>query len=367
MDSMTITQGEQVFGHDGMLWKPLPGCVSTFDELLHSQRRWMQIFNETDWDPWRAAELAPECKHAEHVMGEWTRAEPGHRPMTKRRIGAINAAITRKVRAERAADEARWERDRSRYDLERERARLALLERDSIHRSHERELAEHRSRTIYPAMPAARRAEAIAELEAKVEKDEQEIARLATVVGDREDVVDHDGKLPQDRRKWNVIGYGITRRRLVEELSASTAQLRVALEVTEDRQEKSKLSAQLYTEDRRLQVLLGVPILAAEDMCADCYTPQFQHGYGDVNEMHPCPRWPMHAARMARVWEILRSASEHARPTEPEPSRPQPLATLPGSQPIAEVIEQLTALQSEYPEGIVKRGRANRWELWPKD
>jgi hypothetical protein len=196
MDSMTITQGEQVFGHDGMLWKPLPGCVSTFDELLHSQRRWMQIFNETDWDPWRAAELAPECKHAEHVMGEWTRAEPGHRPMTKRRIGAINAAITRKVRAERAADEARWERDRSRYDLERERARLALLERDSIHRSHERELAEHRSRTIYPAMPAARRAEAIAELEAKVEKDEQEIARLATVVGDREDVVDHDGKLP---------------------------------------------------------------------------------------------------------------------------------------------------------------------------
>ena len=134
-----------------------------------------------------------------------------------------------------------------------------------------------------------------------------------------------------------------------------------------NRHQRSKLTAQLCGTDRRLQALLAVPIFTAEDMCPDCCTPQFQLGFGDVQEMRPCPSWPTHAARVARVWELLRSSSDRVQHNAPEPSKLHPLAVLPGGPPIAEVIEKLAALQKEHPEAIVKRGRANRWELWAKD
>ena len=35
--------------------------------------------------------------------------------------------------------------------------------------------------------------------------------------------------------------------------------------------------------------------------------------------------------------------------------------------PIAEVIAKLTDLQEQYPDAEIRRGRANRWELWPKE
>lgn len=101
-------------------------------------------------------------------------------------------------------------------------------------------------------------------------------------------------------------------------------------------------------------------------MCADCYTPAFQHASGgDIYESRPCPLWPMHAARMEHVWEILRSASDRVQDTRPAPPTPQPLATLPAKLPIAEVIAKLQELQVQHPDAVVKRGRANRWELWP--
>jgi hypothetical protein len=364
---VTAASLDQAFEHEGALWKPLPGCTSTFDDLLCAQRRFSEIFDETLWNPWRESELESESDHARHVMGEWTRAEPGHRPMTKRRVAAMSAAITRKVRAERAADEARWERDKARYDAERERARFALLEQEAIHIRNQRDLAEHRAGTMYPAMPADRRDKAIADLEAKISATEREILRVAAVVGDPEDVVDIDGKLPRDRRKWNLIWYGIRRRQRVEDLQKSIRELREAVAASKDRQEKSTLKSRLSEQDRQLHLLLAVPILSAADMCADCATPNHQHGYGEIHEMWPCRQWPMHAEQMARVWEILRSASTQSKPAETPLPKPQPLATLPGSLPIGEVIERLSALQAEHPDAVVKRGRANRWELWPKD
>lgn len=367
MDTITTATHEQVYSHDGTLWKPRPGATSTFEEFLHAQTRWLEIWQETDWNPWREEELSPGLARAEQVQAEWTRAEPDFRPLTKRQIGARMAAITRKVRAERAADEIRWEQDKSHYNPEREQARWALLEYEAILTRNHRELADHRSGSLFPAMPADKRAERIAELEGKLEHHQQEITRLTPIVGDREQVVDEDGKLPRDRRKWNVIWYGIERRQQVDALQQSTAELHRTIKDTKDRREKSKLNTQLWIEDDRLQRLLNVPRLAAEDMCADCYTPAFQHGYGDVCETHPCPRWPLHAARMQRIWDILRSASERIQPAQPEPPKPQPLATLPGSLPIADVIQRLSELQKEHPDAVVKRGRANRWELWPTE
>lgn len=367
MTAATTEPTESVHEHNGKQWKPLPGCTSTFDELLTSQRRWREIAEETRWNPWRTDELTSESERALQVMGEWTRAEPDFRQLTNRQIGARMGAITRQVRAERRADEARWEQDKQRYDDAREKARYALLERLAINGRLERDLGGYRDGSRSPGMTGDRRMAEISDLERQQAKGAEEIARLSGIVGDPETVVDQDGKLPADRRKWNVIWYGIERRRRVEELRESTDALRGQIADTKDRQGKSTLSTRLWSDERALKALLAVPILEAEDMCADCATPQYQHfSGGDIYESHPCPRWPLFAARMERVWAILRAHAEHPTLVEPVPAKPQPLATLAGNLPIGKVIERLSALQAEHPDAVIRRGRANRWELWPK-
>jgi hypothetical protein len=365
----TVTdRAPQVFEHEGILWRAKPGASSSFDEYIYERGHWLELFWELDWNPWRKDELAPLEARCEQVLDEWERAEPDFRPLTARQVGARRAAITRKVRTARVADEARWERDKERYDPEREMARFALLERQAMHGHTTRELAEYQSGERYPGMAPERRAKEVADLRAKLGGGAEAIAKLTEHVGDPEDVVDEDGKLPRDRRTWNVIWYRIERKRRVEELMESTEKLRDELKATKDRKEKGTLQGRLGSEERRLSALLAVPRLEAEAMCADCYTPQYQHvSGGDVYESRPCPRWPLHAARMERVREILRSASERidgGSKTVLAPP-PQPLASLPGTLPIAEVIERLSELQAQYPDAVVKRGRANRWELWP--
>lgn len=168
------------------------------------------------------------------------------------------------------------------------------------------------------------------------------------IVGDPEDVVDEYGRLPRDRRTWNVIEYRYRRIKHVEALRQSIAAQQEKVAATRDRSEKSTLKLHLSFDERRLRALLAVPRLRAEQMCADCYTPTFQHtSGGNVCESRPCPRWPMHAARMERVWEMLRSASERTQEQTPEPPKPQPLATLPGNLAIGEVIERLKELQEK--------------------
>lgn len=85
MSTTTADAEQQVYEHDGSLWRAKPDCTSTFDDLLTAQRRWFEIFYETGWNPWREKELEPEVEWSRKVMGEWERAEPDHCPMTKRR------------------------------------------------------------------------------------------------------------------------------------------------------------------------------------------------------------------------------------------------------------------------------------------
>lgn len=364
----TATDGEQqVFERDGMLWKRAPDGTSTFDGFLRARDRWLEIFQEIRWNPWRTEELEQEQERAYRVMREWTRAEPDHQSLTKRQMAAREAAITRKHNAQYEAAQARWELDKHRYDPEREKARFALLERESILVNQTCELNAYRSGERFPAMTGERRMKEIAGLEAKVGTTQAEIVRVSGIVGDREEVLDEEGRLPRDRRPGNLIWYGIRRRDKVRQLQQSTVELRDRIKGTKDRDEKLKISAQLRSEDRQLQVLLRVPILSAEEMCADCYTPQLQHvSGGDIYESRPCLRWPLYTAQMERMWRILRSATERTKPTEPAPPKPVPLATIPGGLGIADVIERLSALQQEHPDAEVRRGRANQWELWPK-
>lgn len=356
-----------VYQHHGLPWRPKLGATSTFDEFTHARAHVVEIWNETDWNPWRKDELAPQLERALAIDEEWECADPDWKPLTRRQTGARMAAITRQIKRESKQREARWEQDKQRYDPEREQARYSLLEREAIQESQEKEVRELRAGKRYPAMDATRRSAQVSDLETQIQKNVNEIARLMPIVGDREDIVDEHGRLPRDRRTWKLIEYRYRRIKEVERLRASIAAQQVKIGETKDRSEKSTLRIRMSCDERRLRVLLAVPRLEAEQMCADCATPQFQHAYGDVTEYSLCPHWPLNRAQIERAWEILRTASERAKPAAPEPARPQPLATLPGNLPIADVITQLSELQQQHPEAVVKRGRANRWELWPGD
>jgi hypothetical protein len=362
--NVTSTSVSEIFihEHDGQLWKPLPGASSQFDELLYAQTRWLEIVTETDWNPWRKDELEPEQRQAEDVMREWTRAEPDFRPMTKRQVAAMVTSISRNAKAEYAANEARWERDKAQYEPERERARWSLLEREAVLAQRSRELEQFRSGERFPGMVPDKREHEMAELATTIERESAQISRLKKIVGDPDDVVDEQGKLPRDRRGWNLTMYGLRRRTKVTELRDGVGNLENEI-VQAPREERSKLRTRLHFEHRQLEVLLAVPPLEAAEMCADCLTPQFQHGFGDVFETRPCPVWPDYAERMKRVWDLLRTAEPKQTESQAQP-KAEPLATLKGGLPIADVIERLSELKATYPDAVVKRGRANLWEIW---
>lgn len=161
--------------------------------------------------------------------------------------------------ARRADEDLRWERDKERYSAEREHARYALLEREATRLRIERDLEGHRSGTLYPAMPADRRAKSIADLEADHQRNEDEISRLCTVAGDLEEVADEHGRLPRDRRPLNRVGYDVHRRFKVEELKESVTEQRKGIASTTDKKQKSSLRTQLWMTERHLEALLAAP------------------------------------------------------------------------------------------------------------
>lgn len=355
---------QDVFEHDGLLWKRLPGGTSTFAEFVAAGVEWMDIFHETQWNPWRKDELQPASERARAVREGWTRAEPDHRMMTEEEFVVWMEDLDRERDDQRAADEARWEQDKAHYSEQREQARYALLELEATRAHLEGEIERLRSGAVFPGMLADMRAKRVADLEADRDRNEAEISELTATVGDAETVVDAEGRLPRDRRPLKLVGYDCDRRFRVEELQASIAALQEALSAEEDRTKKSSLRARAAGMERELAALLAVPRLTPDDMCADCDTPMAQH-LTSGSGARGCPYWPVRAARMKQAWENVRRILEYAKPTEPTPPKPEPLATLPGSLGIGEVIERLKELQAKHPDAVVKRGRANRWELWP--
>lgn len=356
-------QISEVVERNGQWWKPLPGATSTIDELIWAQSRWFEITDETDWNPWRTEEFTSELEQTRTVIGEWTRAEPDYQPMTNRRVRAIMGGITRKVRLDRARDEARFEQDKNRYNPDVEVARYTLLEEQARLARQRHDLGDFESGKRYPGMAPAERTIAVSELWEAIEKSEAVCARIRQTIGDPEDVVDRQGQLPRDRRPSNLLWYGIRRRNEVIRLQEKLPEARAALKAELDKTKRTLLSVQLAMGERQLEHLLAVAKLRPDDMCADCGTPLNQHGFGDVTKMNPCPAWPEWAARMAKVRQILLTATSRPAPVV-KAAKPEPIATLSGGLPISEVIQRLGEIQAEHPEAIVNRGRANRWEIW---
>lgn len=367
MDVDSAAAPEQVFEHDGCLWRPKLDATADFGAFVEAKAQLLTLWKDAEWNPWEKEQMAARQFVAEAVWGQWERAEPGFAPMTEKQCNAYIAKLRRQSRAKTKAEDARWERDKARYDPETAKARFALLEHEAIRVSLKRRLVEYRDVTIRPQLSPQWRAKEIADLEERLRANAMKLDALRSQVDDPEQVVDEQGRLPHDRRPLHLIGYRFERVRRVEELQDEVARLRETIAATKDRKTKSSLRNDLSFKEPRLAALLAVPRPEPEQMCADCETPQDQHLSDEQHESRPCPRWPLHAARMEHMWEIPRQASDRLNPKAPEPPKPTPLAALPGNLPIAEVIARLSDLQALHPDAVVKKGRGNRWELWPKN
>jgi hypothetical protein len=230
------------------------------------------------------------------------------------------------------------------------------------------ELTGFRSGTKFPAMDPTRRASEIGELEQKIERFRAEVDCLAPIVSDPEDVVDEHGWLPRDRREQTWWSYRLDRERKVHDLKQRPPELEAALKTTNDRGERRDRRAKLAEATRDLDQLIAEGPFTAADMCSECATPMAHHGWA-WPPGRPCPAWPGWAGRTREVRQTLETfaKSRDAETALPAQPKPRPLAVIPSGLPIADVVAKLTELHQQFPGAEVRRGRANRWELWNPD
>ena len=358
---------EQIYELEGTLVAPKPGATSTFEEYVAARATFIEINEDARWNPWVHEDRAPEESSALAVMQQWRRAEPGFRKMTDLEVKEVLDEVGRRSHAQFAADSARQEREKERYDPERERARLSLLEQESLLGRQREEVVELRAGR-YPAVVEEHRAAKIEEIKHAINDRGTQIAMLASIVGDRQETVDKYGRLPKDRRKASLLYYQLSREHRVRALRARIPQLKLEATESKDRTERSKLRSELQTAESSLETLLAVPPLSEDDMCSECARPASHHGWVSPPYDGPCPAWLGWAERLRQARELLFAATERTKEKEePGPPKPHPIAVLPSGLPIAEVITKLSELQNKHPDAIIKRGRANKWEIWPTD
>lgn len=128
MTDSSYADPEQTYELDGRLMAPRQGASSTFEELIAARTTFLEIIRETYWNPWVREDRASEESAAVAVMEQWEVVDPN--PPTSRL--ETQEEFESRREAESAADSARQERDRERYDPARERARLSLLEHESL-------------------------------------------------------------------------------------------------------------------------------------------------------------------------------------------------------------------------------------------
>jgi hypothetical protein len=303
---------------------------------------------------------------AHAVMAEWERAEPDFKPITYQELKARFARQDRDWDQWREEYAKRLEANKQRYDPEREQARLELLEMQSWLRHEFAGIARLRSGEAYPKMDPQRRAQQIAELDERIRRHQATAERLSSIVGDPEDVVDQHGLLPSDRRPTMLYYSREWRVQKVQQLRAEIAELDAGMAAAEDKAERSSLGTRRQVTKCQLDEWLAVPRMQAEDMCADCLTPAAYREQGGPFTGGPCSAWPDNARKLREIREMLKHTAQSAADASPQTStpKPQPLAVVPSGLPIAEVVQQL---QNQYPDAEVRRGRANRWELWPRE
>lgn len=366
--SATQTLADGFFSDGERLWRAKPGATSSFEENVAARELFIDLHHDEFWNPWRFEEQAAELERAQQIMEQWERAEPNFRRKTKRQLDAEMARWDRDFERKQERRERERQENLKRYDPTREQARLELLEQECVLGHTTDEVARLRCGEAFPAMPDDRRATKLAELDEVIDRHRAAVDRLKPAVGDREDVPDHYGRLPRDRRHSTLYRYRERRIGEVREIRALLPDLEAQIKDTDDKAMRSKLRAERDIKRWRLDKLLTIPRLEPEDMCADCATPADKHGYVSPPFDYPCPAWPgqrrIHAEVM-KMLETFQRRRDNGQAEAPAKPKPEPLAVVPSGLPIDEVVQRLQQLQVKHPDAEVRRGRANRWELWP--
>jgi hypothetical protein len=354
--------------HDGLMWKPAPGCMASFEEFLAARELFREINDDARWNPWDRDDRAVEFEQAMDVTDQWTRAEPNFRRLTAKQLDARLERSARKVRAEHAKADRRRGQDKHRYDADREANRLALLELHARLAVDGAEVDGLRSKTIYPGLDDASRTAKVHEGEAQIARCRAEIDRLSLLIGNLEDVVDHRGWLPHDRRELNLTIFSAHRSVEIRELRTVISELAALVKASTDKTERADHRTKLRNAEHRRDKLLAIPELTAEDMCSECSTPIARHGWTWPTTVGPCPAWPRTAAKRREFREMFdRLVRASQPPAPPPPPKPEPLAVIESGLSISDVIARLAELHATNPDAEVRRGNRNRWELWPGD
>jgi hypothetical protein len=353
--------------HDGKLWRPKRRAIADVEQFIAARSLFIKVHADARWNPWVLDDRAADLDRAIEIMEQWTRAEPNFRRLSTKQFDARMARSDREFSAKQAKTEQRRERDRQRHDPDREAARLALLEQQSRLDYEVSEVAALRDGTKFPGLTDGRRYADVAEGKATITRRRAEIARLVQLVGDVETVVDKRGWRPQDRRELMLSIFQSCRAVEVRRLRARTTELSQLVKASHDKAERADRRAELRLATTRLEKLLAIPELTPDDMCSECATPVSKHGWSTPPSEGPCPAWPGWAAQTRKFREMFDSfVGASAPPAPPPPLKPGPLAVIPSRLPIAEVLARLTEIQTKYPDAEVRRGNANRWEIWAR-
>ena len=366
---------------DGMLWKPLPGATATAEEFATARSMVKEIHQSLWWNPWVLADRSTEYDSALQVMGQWTRAEPG---LVRKSSAEYEAEFKRQMaedQARAAKEQKQAESDRAEraacYVPEVARARLSRLEEQGILAALISERDQIISRELFPLMDDAARERRLADLKAEITARERAVGDLAVVVGDPEAVCDERGWLPAERREASLSAFRVRRGAQVLELRREIPLREAELKTVKDRAERARLREALRTDKARLVSLEAMPPLTSAEMCPECIEPARHSPAVTISLVDgghtrgPCPAWPQWAKQVETLRsEVLKLAAKRAAvPPAAAPTTPkaEPIAVINADGPIEEVTAKLAAIQAEHPGARIRRGKRNRWEIWPSE
>lgn len=166
-------------------------------------------------------------------------------------------------------------------------------------------LAAMRDGTAFPALPAQRRAEQIAELAVDLEGWEARHSALRRAVPDPDAVTSGDGSTPPQRRERHRQLYLQQRQQRRADLQTKLAYLgSVVGDRTAPREVRRRARDRRRSVELDLQVLDGEPAdadLRPQDLCPDGVHLAARHGYlhTTTHPAWPCAAWP----GQQRIWE----------------------------------------------------------------
>ena len=165
---------------------------------------------------------------------------------------------------------------------------------------------------------------------------------------------------PGGRTGWTANARSATSRQRLPELEA-------ALKASSDRAERRDHRAKLAEATRDLDRLIAEGPFTAEDMCSECATPMAHHGWvwPPGPSLSGLARLGGHGCAKrdgcSRTFTKRREARANCHRRNPSRS-PSP-SFLPDCRSLTSSPSSASC-SSTIPGAEVRRGRANRWELW---